>query len=340
MGTTTDQTLKIRRALVTGGGGFIGGAVARQLLASGVETRILGRHSYPAMATLGADCRIGDLANAEEVARAVEGVDAVFHVAALAGIWGKWRDYQQTNVLGTENVISACLRGGVAVLVQTSTPSVVFAEKDILAGDEDLPYPNRFLCHYARSKVLAERMVLEANSTALHTCALRPHLVFGPGDPHLLPRLLAAGRKRALKRVGSGNNVVDISYVDNVAHAHLLAAANLAGKGTAAGRAYFISQGEPVNLWQWINELFGQLGIPKVSSTISFSAAYRLGWALEGIYRLLQLPGEPRMTRFVAEQLARSHYFSIARATRDFGYRPLVSTEEGLQRTVQWLQRQ
>ncbi|EKD36040.1 MAG: NAD(P)H steroid dehydrogenase, partial [uncultured bacterium] len=166
------------------------------------------------------------------------------------------------------------------------------------------------------------------------------HLIWGPGDPHLLPRLLAGGRKRQLKMVGDGSNLVDISYIDNVAHAHILAAKNLAELGTAGGKPYFISQGTPVNLWQWINELFAMMNIPRVQASVSYSAAYRLGGVLEAVYGLLRLGDEPKMTRFLAEQLAKSHYFSIAAAKRDLGYEPVVSTAEGLRRTVQWLRTQ
>jgi nucleoside-diphosphate-sugar epimerase len=257
-------------------------------------------------------------------------VDTVFHVAALAGIWGRWQDYYATNVLGTENVLAGCRAAGVSKLIYTSTPSVVFNQQDICNGDEQLPYADRFLCHYARSKVLAEQLVLAASD--LRTCALRPHLVWGPGDPHLVPRLIERGRKGQLRQVGPGENLVDISYVDNVAHAHLLAADNLEGVGTAAGRAYFISQGEPVNLWQWIGELFSRLDIAPVRAKISYPAAYMIGALLEGGYRVAGRQQEPPMTRFLAQQLAKSHYFSIARASHDLGYQPLVSTTEGMER--------
>ncbi len=332
--------MTISKALVTGGGGFVGKAVVKRLIDLGVETRVIGRHSYPEVEAMGASCLVGNITDEKIIARATEGVDIVFHVAALAGIWGPWKAYYETNVLGTEKVIAGCRKNRVPMLVYTSTPSVVFNRADICGGDERLGYADRFLCHYAKSKVMAEKMVLTANSPVLATCALRPHLIWGPGDPHLLPRLLASGRKRQLKRVGSGANLVDISYIDNVADAHILAAGNLAGKGTAGGKAYFISQGTPVNLWQWIDELFAMMDIPKVRSDISFGMAFRLGLVLETAYRFLQLNREPRMTRFLAEQLAKSHYFSIAAARRDLGYSPDVSTEEGLRRTVQWLKSQ
>jgi nucleoside-diphosphate-sugar epimerase len=268
---------------------------------------------------------------------AFAGCDTVFHVAAKAGIWGSRREYFETNLHGSENVIAACRANAVANLVFTSTPSVVFAGRDIAGGDETLPYPEKFLCHYAASKAAAEQTVLAANGSALRTVALRPHLVWGVGDTNLLPRLVERGRKGLLKRVGEGANLVDISYVDNVVAAHLLAAENLAGSATAAGKAYFISQGEPVNLWGWIDEFFALVGIPPVRKAVSYRKAKAAGAALETIYTLLGIEREPLMTRFLAGQLAHSHWFSIAASRRDLGYSPEVTTGEGLQRTAAWL---
>ncbi|NOR25098.1 MAG: NAD-dependent epimerase/dehydratase family protein [Desulforhopalus sp.] len=327
----------MKKALVTGGGGFVGKAVVKRLLELGVKTMVLGRHRYPDIELLGAECTVGNVSDAGLIDKATEGVDIVFHVAALAGIWGSWNEYYATNVLGTEVVVSSCRKNAVPMLVYTSTPSVVFNRIDIEGGDESLAYADEYLCNYAKSKVLAERTVLGANCASLLTCAIRPHLIWGPGDPHLLPRLLESGSKKILKRVGDGSNLVDISYIDNVAHAHILAAKNLSEKGTAAGKPYFISQGEPVNLWDWINELFVAMNIDEVKASLSFPVAYRLGAVLEALYKITRLKKEPKMTRFLAEQLAKSHYFSIENAQKDLGYEPVISTAEGLRRTVQWL---
>jgi nucleoside-diphosphate-sugar epimerase len=264
----------------------------------------------------------------------IHGIDAVFHVAALAGIWGKWDLYYKANVLGTENVIHACRRNRIPVLVYTSTPSVVFNGNDIINGDESLPYPSRFLCNYARSKMQAEQMVLSVPQNQLLTCAIRPHLIWGPGDPHLIPRLIQRGREGRLKIVGDGANMVDITYIDNVAYAHILAAKNLFTRQTAAGKAYFIGQEEPVNLWTWINELFVSLNIQPVTHKVSLSAASKIGWILENFSTMLKRDKEPKMTRFLAEQLAKSHFFSHLRAQHDIGYHPLVSIEEGMKRLL------
>ncbi len=324
----------MKRALVTGGGGFVGSYIVKQLREQGVECLVLGRNSYPEVEAQGAKCLVGDICDASFVAESFKGVDTVFHVAALAGVWGKWKDYYRINVQGTENVIAACKKNKVRSLVYTSTPSVVFNGKDIINGDEQLPYAENFLCHYAKSKVMAERLVLEndAENKGFHTCAIRPHLVWGPGDPHLIPRLLERGRKRQLKKVGDCKNLVDISYVENVAEAHLLAALNLESTGTASGQAYFISQGEPVNLWQWIDELFERKNVPAISACVPFAVAYTAGAVLEAMHHVFAPHKEPKMTRFLAEQLAKSHCFSIAKAQKDLGYTVRISTEEGMNR--------
>lgn len=328
---------KIKRAAVTGGAGFIGRALCQRLLAQGIETVAIGRSLSPEALPPGAIVARGDIRDQGFLEQALAGCDTVFHVAAKAGIWGNKAEYFAINLVGSEKVITACRRNRVARLVYTSTPSVVFASRDIAGGDETLPYPETFLCHYAASKAAAERAVLGANSPELATVALRPHLVWGPGDTNLLPRLIERGRKGLLKRVGNGENLVDIAYIDNVVEAHLLAAANLAGNGSAAGRPYFISQGEPVNLWGWIDEFFALTGVPPVRKAVGFRQARLAGAAMEAVYGLLRLEAEPLMTRFLAEQLAHSHWFSLAAATRDLGYRPRVSTAEGLRRTAAWL---
>ena len=195
------------------------------------------------------------------------------------------------------------------------------------------PYPDRWLCHYPHTKALAEQQVLAANGVdGLLTCALRPHLIWGPRDRHLIPRLWDRARSGQLRRVGDGTNRVDMIYVENAAAAHCQAADALEPGSPVAGRAYFLSQGEPVNCWGWINELLAVGGLPPLKKSISFRAAWRVGGMLELAYRLLRLRSEPRMTRFLAAQLAKDHFFDIRRAERDFGYRAEVSTEEGMRR--------
>ncbi|MDW7772339.1 MAG: NAD-dependent epimerase/dehydratase family protein [Desulfobulbaceae bacterium] len=330
----------MQRALVTGGGGFVGLAIVRELAAMGVETSVAGRNHYPEVERLGAKCLVGDIRNRDFMLQAAAGKDTVFHAAAKAGIWGDRESYYSVNVTGTENVIEACRRERVRHLVHTSTPSVVFNGRDIEGGNETMPYSENPLCHYAATKILAEKMILAANSEKLKTTAIRPHLVWGPGDTQIIPRLLQRGKKGDLKIVGSGENRVDITYVDNVARGHVLAAENLENSAGAAGEAFFISQGEPVVLWQWINTLFTRLGIAPVEKRVALPAAYRVGWLLEKIYMVLRLQNEPKMTRFLAEQLAMSHWFCIDKAKSRLGYTPIISLESGIDRLLAWLDKE
>jgi len=327
----------MHKALVTGGGGFVGLAVVRKLRERGIETSVVGRHRYPAAEELGARCLVGDIRDREFMIQAVAGHDTVFHVAAKAGIWGSYAEYDSVNVTGTENVLAACRSQGVRVLVHTSTPSVVFAGQDIEGGDETLPYSETPLCHYASTKIIAEQKVLTANSEKLRTTALRPHLIWGPGDTQIIPRLLERGRQGSLRIVGSGRNRVDISYIDNVADAHLLAAENLAGPASAAGEVFFISQGEPVVLWEWINALFARVRVQPVTRRVPLARALLAGRLLEIFFSLLRRSDEPPMTRFLAEQLALSHWFSIDKARNLLAYSPRLSTAEGINRLVAWL---
>lgn len=327
----------MQKVLVTGGGGFVGKAVVKQLLGRGLAVTVIGRNHYAEVEKMGARVITGDICHSDFLNAACAGHDTVFHVAAKAGVWGSLQEYYAINVQGTENVISACRHNCIKTLVYTSTPSVVFRDRDLEGVDETTPYADTFLCHYAETKVMAEKKVLAANCETLLTTALRPHLIWGPGDTNLIPRLVERGMKQQLKIVGDGRNRVDISYIDNVADAHILAAINLEKSQTAAGQAYFISQGEPVYIWQWINDLFARINIAPVRKRVSFKKAYFAGKLLEKIYLLLRRQDEPPMTRFVAEQLAKSHWFSIDKARSDLGYSPRVSTAEGMEKLVNWL---
>jgi len=322
------------KALVTGGGGFLGGVIVRMLRERGDDVVVLGRGRYPSVEALGARCVQGDIRDGAAVRAASVGVDVVFHVAAKAGVWGKRAEYWPINVDGTRNVIQACRELGTPRLVYTSTPSVVFDLGDLCGVDESQAHPARFLCAYAESKAAAERLVLAANGPTLSTTALRPHLIWGPGDPHLIPRVLDRARRGRLVQIGDGTNLVDITYVDNAAHAHLQALGALGPGSACAGKAYFISQGDPVALWSWINDLLDAANLSRTRKRVSLRMAYRAAWLLEFVHSLIPWLGEPAMTRFVASQLAKSHYFDISAARRDLGYAPLISTHDGMARLV------
>lgn len=321
------------KTLVTGAGGFLGLYIVEQLLARGDEVRAIARGRYAELERLGVEAIQGDLRDAEVAAAACRGVEVVFHTAGIAGIWGPWELFHGINTRATENVIAGCRRQGVPRLVYTSSPSVTFDGSPQRGIDESAPYPRRWLCHYPQTKALAEQAVLKANGhDGLLTCSLRPHLIWGPRDRHLIPRLLDRARSGKLRRVGDGTNRIDMVYVENAATAHLQAADALRPGAAVCGRAYFLTQGEPVNCWQWINEVLALAGLPPVTKSISFGAAWRIGAAMECAYRLLGRTAEPRMTRFLAAQLATDHYFDISRARADFGYAPRISTEEGMRR--------
>jgi len=325
------------RALVTGGGGFLGGAIVRRLRDRGDTVRSFSRQRYTALDELGVEQMQGDIADADAVDRAIPGCDVVFHVAAKAGVWGPAREYHLANVVGTENVIAACRKHGVGRLVFTSSPSVVATGHDIEGGDESLPYPRRYLADYPRTKAAAERLVLAANGPDLATVSLRPHLIWGPGDNHLIPRLIGRARAGRLRQIGEGTNRADVTYVDNAAAAHLLAADRLSPGSPIAGKAYFISDGAPVQVWPFINRILALAGLPPVTRRVPLAVAYAAGAVLEATYKLLGRSEQPPMTRFVAVQLATSHWFDISAARRELGYEPVVSTGEGLKRLAQWL---
>lgn len=323
----------MKHVLVTGGGGFVGQPLVRALIRRGCEVTVLGRNDYPALADSSARCLRGDVRDPATLDLALAGQDTVFHVAALAGIWGTKQEYFNINLQGTRNVLAGCRQHGVRRCIYTSSSSVVFNNHNMAGGDESLPYAGRPLCHYVASKAQAEREVLAAHSPELQTISIRPHLIWGPHDRHIIPKLLARGRA-GLTMVGTGENRVDISYIDNVVDAHLLAAENLLQQGDGGGQSFFIGQEEPVLLWPWINALFARLGIPQVQKKIPFSLAYVLGMGMEALYNLQNRREDPPMTRFLACQLARSHWFSHQKAEKILAYSPKVSTEEGLERLI------
>lgn len=323
------------KVLVTGGGGFLGGAIVRRLVERGDGVRTLARGDYPSLRALGVDTVRGDIARYADVDAAVRGCEAVVHTAAKAGAWGPYIEYYDANVLGTQNVINACKRHGVVRLVYTSTPSVAFAGVDQDGADETVPYPEKFLAAYPKTKAGAERLMLAANGERLATVALRPHLIWGPGDTQLGPRIVDRGRAGRLRIVGSGMQLVDATYVDNAAHAHLLALDRVAPGAACAGRPYYITNGEPWPIVDIMNGILEAAGVARVTKRISAGAAYAAGAVLEGVYTLLRKQDEPPMTRFIARQLGTAHWYDISAAQRDLGYSPIVSMNEGLERLKQ-----
>ena len=325
------------KVLVTGGGGFLGQALCRNLVERGFDVVSFNRGRYPALEALGVRQVQGDLADRDGVIAAARGVGAIFHNAAKAGAWGSYDSYHRANVLGTRNVIDACRTHDIARLVYTSTPSVTHrATHPVEGGTADtVPYGTGFKAHYAATKTIAEQEVLAANSDTLATVALRPRLIWGPGDNQLVPRLAERARQGRLRIVGSGENLVDTTFIDNAAQAHIDAFHHLLPGAACAGRAYFISNGEPMPVGALVNALLRAVGAPEVHAHLSFRAAYAIGAACEAAWTVLPLKGEPPLTRFLAEQLATAHWYDMGPATRDFGYVPKVTMAEGLARLAE-----
>lgn len=318
-------------ALVTGGNGFIGRYIVEQLLQRGDRVRVIGRGAYPELRAMGVDCFRADLAAQDDCAAALRGCDVVFHVAARAGIWGDVVDFYRANVIATQHMLRSAARADAPRFVYTSSPSVAIGEADLEGVDESTPFPPRYLAPYPWSKAIAERWVLRQRD--ILTTAIRPHLVWGPRDPHILPRLLDRARGGRLRQIGDGSNLVDVTYVENAAEAHLQAADALNEGGPVRGRAYFIGQEQPVNLWHFINRLVTGAGAPPISKRIGGAAAFRIASLLEAAYRAAGSTREPPLTRLTVAQMAHAHWFDHSAAQRDFGYGPRIGIEEGLRRT-------
>ncbi|MCD2196333.1 NAD-dependent epimerase/dehydratase family protein [Actinomycetospora endophytica] len=332
------------KALVTGGGGFLGGAVVDALLARGDAVTSLARGDYPALRERGVATVRGDLTDPAAAREAVTGADVVLHVAARAGIRGSAAQFRHANVEGTRVLLDACRSEGIGRLVFTSTPSVVHTGGDITGGDESLPYATHFDSPYPETKAEAERLVLAANGPDLATVALRPHLVWGPGDTQLVPRILDRARSGRLRFVGDGTAIIDTTYVDDAARAHLDAADRLAPGAACAGRPYFITSGDPRPVHELVNGIVVAGGLEPVHGTVPLPVAVAAGAAVESVWRVLErVPlvgdvGDPPMTRFLARQLATAHWFDIGAARRDLGYVPQVPLDDGFARLAASLQ--
>jgi len=322
------------KVLVTGGSGFLGTAVCKLLLDENYEVCSFNRHFSTQLDQLKIQQHLGDISIAEDVLRAAQTVDAVIHTAAKTSLWGKTKEYFTINVRGTENVLDACRRLKISKLVYTSSPSVVHTGTDLEGVDESISYAKHFVADYPKTKAIAEQLVLAANSPALSTVALRPHLIWGPDDPHFLPRILDRAKKGRLRFVGSIPKKIDTVFVDNAAEAHILALKKLSPQSVCAGKAYFITQGQPIESSQMINALLEVAGLPSETRHIPVSLAQWLAKVFEFAYRLAKINTEPPLTRFLVEQLSTAHWFNIDAARRELGYCPRVSFAEGIARLL------
>ncbi len=352
----SELAAKTNHVFVTGAGGFLGKAICRLLRLANIKVTGFARGNYPELTQMGVNMVQGDITDFVRLKETMQSCDLVFHVAAKAGVWGSKDDYFKPNVQGAKNIIRACQELAITRLVYTSTPSVTFAGVDEAGIDESQPYADNFLNFYGESKALAEQLVLAAShdlkqsgnqsstqdtvqgdhkdsykNKALKTVALRPHLIWGPNDPHLVPRVLERARAGKLKLVGKEDKLVDTIFVDNAAYAHILAAVALnKPNATCIGKAYFISNDQPITMAAMLNNILHCVDLPPVTKRVPSTVAYAVGTTLEWFYKVLNIKKEPIMTRFVARQLSTSHYFDISAAKKDLGYMPLISIEEGM----------
>ncbi len=324
------------KVLVTGGGGFLGHYIVDELLRAGHRVVAYQRSPHPDLQARGVEVRQGSLLEAEALRTALQGCEAVLHTAAKAGVWGTRKAFFSTNVDGTRILLEAMEGQGVGKIVYCSSPSVVFDGSSFEGGDESLPYGSNWHCAYPESKVAAEKMVLEwGRSGKGRAIALRPHLMWGIGDPHILPVVLERSRQGRFWIIGDGRNRVDLCRVENAARAHLLALQAL-DRPEAVNRPYFVSQGQPVRLWGWVNEVLQAAGLPPLRRRIPLPLAFAMGAVFEAAWPALRRPGMPPMTRFAAVEMARSHWFNIDAARRELGFQPEeFPIDEGLRLYVE-----
>ena len=332
---------KSKRIFITGGGGFLGKEIIRMLLEySDIQEIVsIGRTPQPELIKNGVKAVSVDICDKNKIIELTKGVDIIFHTAAIASMWGKYKNFYDTNVKGTENIIEACKVNDIPILIYTSSPSVISSDKNIENETENVPYPKKYFSYYAQTKGIAEEKVLNAVNDSFRTVALRPHLIWGPRDPHILPRLIQKAKQNKLIRIGDKKNKVDLTYITNAAFAHIKAAEALNNSAAISGNAYFISDDDPVILWEWIDNFLVQLGIEKVNKSISLKQAKFLGAFFEAVYKTCQIQKEPPLTKFVAMQLGLSHFFDISAAKKDFGYCSIVNHDDAMKETIEYFAR-
>jgi len=324
------------KVFITGGGGFLARYIIQQLLADGHEITAYQRGDYSFLKEWCATCIKGDLTDAKLLSQSMQNHDVVFHVAAKAGVWGDYNEYYQANVIGTKNILKACEENSIKYLIYTSTPSVVFNGEDEEGINESEPYADKTYNAYQDTKIIAEKAVLAANSDIFKTVCLRPHLIWGIGDPHIITRVIERAKADKLKLVKTVNKKMDACYVENAASAHVKAMYELLDDGKCAGKVYFISNDEHISISELINKILHAANLPPAKKYVSANLAFILGSIVETIYKLLRIKNEPLMTRYVAKQLSVSHWYDLSAAKNDFSYSPDITTEQGMKKLAEY----
>ena len=311
------------RVLVTGATGMLGRATAQALVDRGDDITVLQRRSS------GLDCRelLGDVADDRVVRRATAGQDVVLHLAAKVDVTGHWPDYVSANVTGTANVVAACQAEAVGRLVHVSSPSVAHAGESLVGVGAQPADPDQARGQYARSKALAERHALAADSPGLSVLAVRPHLVWGPGDTQLVARIVARARAGRLPLLGPGTALIDTTYVDNAVSA-LVAAVD----SPAHGEALVVSNGEPRTVREVLTRLCAAAGTPPPRRRLPVPVGWAAGVAAEAAWMVLRRDDTPPLTRFLVEQLTTAHWFDQRHTRAALGWQPAVTLDEGFDR--------
>ncbi len=291
------------------------------------------------MQAQGVRCFRGNLGDLSAVREAARDCSLIFHVGAKAGVWGPYEDYFLSNVVGTRNVLTVCREQGIKRLIYTSSPSVIFDGQDQEGIDETAPYPKIYQACYPATKALAEREVLAANGPELATVALRPHLIWGPGDQHIIPRILDRARKGRLRLIGSGRKRVDAVFIENAVQAHLCAMERLSPEASIAGKAYFITNHEPWPTQDVINGFLKAAGLRPVSAKIPMALALKIAALMEKAYVFFRIRGEPPLTQFAVKQLGTAHWYETRAAREELGYEPRISMHEGMRRLNEHFQK-
>ncbi|MBW4083127.1 NAD(P)-dependent oxidoreductase [Paenibacillus sp. S150] len=327
------------RALVTGATGFLGRHTVRRLAELGWEVYGLGRNREAGelVEQDGAVFLCADLRDREAAVRACEGMDLVFHCAALSSPWGKYSDFYACNADATRNIAEGCKRHGVQRLIHISTPSLYTSRESRIGIREEDPLPPKPANTYAATKLLAEQAVQQAAREGLTVFILRPRAIFGSMDNALFPRILAANERKGVPFLDGGRAMIDLTCVENVIDAMLLCCT---APLSAAGQAYNISNGEPVMFRELLVRLFARLDIPLHSRQIPYRTAYAVAGILEGVHKLLPFLGEPVLTRYSASALGVSQTLDISLARDRLGYHPRVTIDEGLQSFAEWWREQ